>query len=161
MYIYFRFVAIAILECCELLQWTFSKYSLDPSGVGLIWKTKLQDINSQNNVPLCISCRKPMHLVPLNTTKGPQEITLRSETGANRNIYILVLSRFKCPEVEQTHCWGFWGPAGWAHLPMGLHKLKRLHQTKRLVWWTAHRQVVHTHVLHHTIWINDEQASEA
>lgn len=78
----------------------------------------------------------------------------------NKNIYTSVLNRLKCPDIEQTHCWGVRGPAGRTHLAVGLHKLERLHQTKGFVYRTAHRQVVHTHVLHHTIWINDEQASE-
>lgn len=63
-------------------------------------------------------------------------------------------------EVEGTHRWGLWGPAGRTHLAVGLHKLERLHQTKSLFYTTAHRQVVHTHVSHHAGWIDDEQAPE-
>ena len=58
---------------------------------------------------------------------------------------------------ERTHCWGLGGPAGRTHLAVRLNKLERLHQTKRLFYTTAHRQVVHTHVPHHTVWINEEQ----
>lgn len=63
-------------------------------------------------------------------------------------------------EVEGTHRWGIRGPAGRTNLAVGLHKLERLHQTEGLFYATAHWQVVHTHVLHHTVWINDEQAPE-
>lgn len=64
-------------------------------------------------------------------------------------------------EVERTHRWGLGGPAGRTHLTVGLHKLEGLHQAKRLFNTTAHRKVVHTHVSHHTVGINDKQASEA
>lgn len=40
---------------------------------------------------------------------------------------------------------------------MGLHELEGLHQTEGLLYTAAYRQVIHTHVLHHTVRINDEQ----
>lgn len=61
-------------------------------------------------------------------------------------------------EAGGTHRWGLRSPAGRAHLAVGLHKLERLHQTKGLLYTTAHWQVVHTQVLHHSVRIDDEQA---
>lgn len=63
-------------------------------------------------------------------------------------------------EIERTHRWGIGGPAGRTHLTVRLHKLERLHDTKRLFYTTAHWKVVHTHVFHNTVWINDKQAPE-
>lgn len=82
----------------------------------------------------------------------------------NRYASVSVLSGLKViqclqmvSEVLGTHRWGLGGPAGRTHLAVGLHKLEGLHQTKGLFDRPAHWQVVHTHVLHYTTWINNEQ----
>lgn len=59
-----------------------------------------------------------------------------------------------------THRRGLGGPAGWTHLTVGLHKLEGLHQAQRLFYTAAHWEVVHTHVSHHAVWIDEKQASE-
>lgn len=59
-----------------------------------------------------------------------------------------------------THRWGLRGPAGGTDLPVGLDKLERLHQAKGLLDAAADRQVVHAHVLHHAVRVDDEQTPE-
>lgn len=58
---------------------------------------------------------------------------------------------------RNTHCWGLGGPAGRAHLSVSLNKLECLHQAKSLLYTAADWQVIHTHVFHHPIWIDNEQ----
>lgn len=41
---------------------------------------------------------------------------------------------------------------------MGLHKLEGLDEAKGLLHAAAHWQVIHTHVLHHTIGVDDKKA---
>lgn len=60
---------------------------------------------------------------------------------------------------SSAHRWRVGGPAGRTHLTVGLHVLEGLHQTQGLVHTSADRKVIHTHVLHDTSGINDEQAS--
>lgn len=59
--------------------------------------------------------------------------------------------------IISTHCWRLGSPACWTHLTVGFHKLESLHKTKGLFNTTTHWQVIYAHVLHHTIWIDDEQ----
>lgn len=58
-----------------------------------------------------------------------------------------------------AHRRGVGGPAGRAHLPVSFHELEGPHQAKGLVHAAADWQVVHAHVPHHAVWVNDEQAS--
>lgn len=58
-----------------------------------------------------------------------------------------------------THCWGVGGPAGRTHFSVSFYKLEGPHQAESLVHAAADWQVVHAHVPHYPIWVNDEQAS--
>lgn len=60
--------------------------------------------------------------------------------------------------VEGSYSGRLRGPAGRTNFPMCLYKLEGLYQTKGLLWGASDRQIVHTHVLHHTVRVNDEQA---
>lgn len=72
----------------------------------------------------------------------------------------LTAQEIVCAQCAGSYRRGLGGPAGRTHLSVSLHILEGLHQAQSLLHRPAHRQVVHTHVLHHAIGINDEEAPD-
>lgn len=59
---------------------------------------------------------------------------------------------------QYTYCRSLGSPVGRAHLSMCLHILEGFHQPQSLLHTSANRKIVHTHVSHYSIRIDEEKA---